>query len=162
MTAGHDAGGAVVPREVDERDHRRDLQLRVRPRDVAPHQLVTVQPLLLCARSALQQVTEVQLVARARRQQDAIAQREQHRVAHDVGRERARQARHPGDLLRLQAVERGHHRVEERLVRVGRLDRGLDVVVHALHDVVAQQPFDDDDTVAFDRLEDIVGFAASR
>ena len=44
------------------------------------------------------------------------------------------------------------HRVEERFVRVGGGDRGLDVVVHALHDVGGQQPFDDDGTVAVDRL----------
>ena len=138
MTAGNDAGGTVVAREVDERDHRRDLQLGMRPRDVAPHQLVAVEPLLVGTRSALQQVAQVQLVARARRQQDAIAQREQHRVTHHVGREGAGQPRHARDLLRLRPVERGHHRVEVRLVRVGRLDRGLDLVVHASHDVVAQ------------------------
>ena len=160
VTPRHDARRAVVLREVDERDHGRELQLRVGPRDVAPHQLVAVQPLLLGTRSALQQVAEVQLVARARRQQDAVAQREQQRVAHHVGREGARQARHAGDLLGLGAVERGHDRVEERFVRVGRVDRGFDVVVDALHDVAAQQPFDDDDTVPVDRCEDVVGVAA--
>ena len=77
-------------------------------------------------------------------------------MAHHVGRGYAREAWHSGDLLRLQAVERGHHRVEERLARVGRRDRELDLVVDALHDVVAQQCFDDDDTVALDRLEDVV------
>ena len=157
MAAGNDAGGAVVAREVDERDHRRDLQLGMRPRDVAPHQLVAVQPLLVGPGSALQQVAEVQLVARARRQQDAIAQREQHRVAHHVGREGARDARHARDLLRLRPVERGHDRVEERLVRVGRVDRSLDLVVHPSHDVARQQPLDDHDTVPLDRLEDVVG-----
>ena len=54
---------------------------------------VAVQPLLVGTGATLQEVAEVQLVARARRQQHAVADREQQRVAHDVGRERPRRSR---------------------------------------------------------------------
>ena len=67
VAAGHEPGRAVLAGEVDERDHRRELQLGVRPRHVAPHQLVAVQPLLLGAGPALEQVAEVELEAGAAR-----------------------------------------------------------------------------------------------
>ena len=87
MTAGNDAGRAVLAREVDERDHRRELELGRRLRDVAPHRFVAMQPLLVGARTPLQQMPEVELIARARRREDPIAQREEQRMAHDVDRE---------------------------------------------------------------------------
>jgi hypothetical protein len=88
MTSGDDARRAVVAREVDEGDDRRQLQLGVRPGNVAPHGLVAVQPLLLRTGAPLQEVTQVELVARARWQENAVAYCKEERVAHDLGCER--------------------------------------------------------------------------
>ena len=135
MTAGNDASGAVLAGEVDERDHRRELELRRRLRHIAPHRFVTMQPLLVGARSALQEMPDVELVPRARRRQDAIADREQQRMTHDVDREGPRNSRHAGHLLGERAVERLHDRVEQRFVGIGCLDCRLDLGVDARDDV---------------------------
>ena len=162
VAAGHEARGAVVAREVDERDHGRELQLdSVRARHVAPDGLVAVQPLLVGAGSALQQVADVELIARACGQQDAIGEREQQGCAHHVGRKGARDARDTRDLARLRAVERGQHRVEHRRLGIGRRDRGLDFVVDARDDVRVEQTFDDGGAVVADRRVDVVGMGVA-
>ena len=160
MTAGNDPGRAVLAREVDERDHRRELELRRRLRDVAPHRLVAMQPLLVGARTALQQMPEVELIARARRREDPIAQGEEQRMAHDVDREGPRDARHPRHLLGERAVKRLHDRVEQRLVGIGGGDGILDLGVDPVDDVEREQPLDDHGAVAFDRSVDRIGIAA--
>ena len=43
----------------------------------------------------------------------------------------------------MRTVERGEHRVEELGVGIGRVDRGLDLVVDPRHDVGRQQALDD-------------------
>ena len=143
MAPRHDAGRAVLAREVDEHDHRRDLHLGVRARHVAPDDLVAVQPLLVGARTALEQVPEVQLVAGARREQHPVAELEQQRLAHHVDGERRRDARDAADLLGVRPVERGEHRVEQLGLGIGGVDRGLDLVVHPRHDVGGDQILDD-------------------
>ena len=152
VAARHETRGAVVAREVDERDDRCELQLDAAcARHVAPHRLVAVQPLVLRAGTALQQVSDVELVARARRQQHAVGEREQERRAHHVGREGRRQAGHPRDLPRLRAVKGLEHGVEHRRRRVGRGDRRLDLVVDARDDVRVEQALDDRGAVVADR-----------
>ena len=159
MTSGDDAGRAVLAREVDERDHRRELELGRRLRDVAPHRLVAMQPLLLGAGTALQQMAEVELIARARGRQDAVAQGEQQRMAHDVDREGPRDAGHARDLLGERAVERLHDRVEQRLVGIRGRHRGFDLGVDARDHLEREQPFDDRGAVAIDGGVDRIGFA---
>ena len=109
MTPGHDARRAVFAREIDERDHRRELELGMRARHVAPDHLVPVQPLLLGAGPALEQVTDVQLVARARRQQDPIAERVDGRPLRLREEPAARAGIRPPDV-----AERHGHRAERK------------------------------------------------
>ena len=159
MAAGNDARRAVLAREVDERDHGRELQFRMWARDVAPNRFVAVQPLFVTARATLQEVAQVELIARARRRQDAVAHLEQEGMAHHIDGERARDARHARDLLGEAAVELLHDRVEVRLVGIcgvdGRVDLGVDPVDH----VERQQPVDDRGAVAIERLADRVRWA---
>src|SRR5450631_3082535 len=65
VTSGDDPGGPVLAGEVDERDDRRELEFGMWLRDVAPDRFVTVQPLLLGSGAALEEMTEVELVAGA-------------------------------------------------------------------------------------------------
>ena len=116
VTARHDTRRAVVGGEVDERDHRRDLDLGMRVGQVHPHQLVAVDHLLLRARTAVQHVRDVELVRRAARQQDRVAHRPVHRVREDLGREHARLARDAGDVARLRAEEPLDHVVDEHAI----------------------------------------------
>ena len=148
MAAGYDAGRAVVAGEVDERDHRRELQLGLGPRDVVPDGFVAVQHLLGRARAALQEMAEVELEGGARGQQHTVADREQQRVAHHVGGEGARDRGDTRDLFRERPVERGQHRVEDRLVGIRGGDRGLDLGVDAGDDLGFEQALDDHRTVA--------------
>ena len=53
VAAGDNTGATVVTGEVDEGDDGGQLQLRRRLGHVAPHRLVTVEQLLVGARSAL-------------------------------------------------------------------------------------------------------------
>jgi hypothetical protein len=76
VTPGDDARRAVVAGEVDEGDHGRELEFTVGTGNVAPHRFVTVLPLLVGTGPALQEMADVQLVTRARRQENAIAQGE--------------------------------------------------------------------------------------
>jgi hypothetical protein len=61
-------------------DHGRHLQLRRWLGHVTPDRLVTVEQLLLRPWSALEEVAEIELVARARRKQNAVAQGQEQRM----------------------------------------------------------------------------------
>ena len=124
---------------------------------VAPHGFVAVQPLRLGSGPALEEMTEVELVRRARWQQHAVAQGEQERMAHHVGGERPRDRRHAGDLPSLRPVERRHDRIEHRVVRVGGRDRVVNLVVDARDDLHCEQPVDDHSAVACEHRVDPVG-----
>ena len=162
MTPGHDASRTVVASEVDEHDHRGELEFRRGLRHVTPYRFVAMQPLFLGARSALQQVPEVQLIPRACGRQDPIAEREQQRVTHDVDGERPRNSGHPRHLFGERAVERLHDRVEQRLAGIGCRDRRLDLFIDPVDDVETQETLDDHRAVAIDRRGDRIGLARSR
>jgi hypothetical protein len=72
-------------------------------------------------------------------------------MAHHIDGERARDTGNAGNLARVRAVERGHDRIEVRLVRIRGSDRGFDLVVHAVHNVGREQPFDDRRAVTLKR-----------
>src|ERR1017187_5773065 len=108
MAAGDDAGGPVFTGEVDEGDHGGPLQLRRWFGHVAPDRLVTVEQLLVSSWSALEKVAEIELVARARGKQDAVAQGQEQRVAHHLGGERRGDGARARDLFRVRTVERLH------------------------------------------------------
>src|SRR5260370_41730242 len=96
-------------------------------------------------------MAEIELIARAGRRQNAIAEREQEWMTHDVDRERRGDARHAGDLLGERAVKGLHERIEQRFVGVGGRNRVLDLRVDPRHDVEGEQTLDDGCAVAFDR-----------
>ena len=62
VAPGHDPRRAGVDAEVAQRDHRRDLELVVRAREVRPDVFVAVGDLRLRAGAARDQVTEVEPV----------------------------------------------------------------------------------------------------
>ena len=123
---------------------------------VAPHELVAVEPLLVGTRAALEQMAEVELVARARREEHPVAERQEERMAHHVDREGARDAGDTTDLLRARAVERLDHRVEQLFVGIGGGDRGLDLVVDLRDDVEREELLDDHGAVAVECAVDII------
>ena len=73
MAAGSHARRAVLGGEVDECEHRRHLHVAVRLSQVRPHRFVAMQELVGGARAAVEQLRDVQPVARAARQQDLVA-----------------------------------------------------------------------------------------
>ncbi len=73
----------------DERDHGCELELRMGDGHVAPHELVAVEDLLVGTGAALEQVAQIELVARARREEQPVAERQEEWMAHHVDREGA-------------------------------------------------------------------------
>ena len=157
MAAGDDAGAAVLTSEVDEGDHGRHLQLRRWLGHVTPDRFVTVEQLLLRPRSALEEVTEIELVARTRRKQDAVAQPQKQRMAHHLCGERRREGAGAGDLFRAGAVERLHDRVEQFRVGIGGLEDCPDFVVDPGDDFGAEQSVEDHRSISLDDYLDRVG-----
>jgi hypothetical protein len=152
MAAGNGARRAFA-REVDER-----ITVRAAVRCGAgrrSNRFVAVQPLFRRPGHAAE-VAQVELIARARRRQDAVAQLEQKRMAHHIDGERTRDARHARDLLGEAAVELLHDRVEERLVGIRGVDGRVDLGVDAVDHIERQQPVDDRGAVAIERLADRV------
>ena len=135
MAPGHDAGGAVLAGEVDEGDHRRQLELGPGPRHVAPDGFVPVQPLLVGARAPLEEMAEVELVAGTRRQEDAVTDGEEQGMAHHVDREAAREPGCAGNLLGERPVELLHDRVEQVFFGVGSIECRAHLLVHPIDDV---------------------------
>ena len=125
VAAGHDARRAVLRAEVHQRDHRGHLQLRVRARHVHPDQLVAVQELRRRARPARDQVADVELVARARGQQHAVAHAEVDGMGQHLGREGARVRGEARDVPRLVAEEELDGGVQVLHARVGRREGRL-------------------------------------
>ena len=73
MAARHDDRRTQLGPKVDQRDHRGELHLGVGSWQVDPDVLVAVQELLLGSGSAVHHLGHVQLVARAVRPQDPVA-----------------------------------------------------------------------------------------
>ena len=159
MAARGDARGPVLGGEVDERDDRRDLHLRVGPREVDPHGFVAVEDLLLRARAALEDVRDVQLVRRAARQQHRIAHTAVHGMGEDLRGEDARLARDTGDVARPGAEEPLDHVVHERSVlREQRaLEERIDLRVEPTEEVGVEEVLHDHRAVLGERVDDALG-----
>src|ERR1700728_2255604 len=130
MAAGDDAGGPVLTSEVDESDNGSHLKFWRRLGYVTPNRLVTVEQLFLRSGTALEEVTKIELVAGARRKQDAVAQCQEQRMAHHLGGECWREGAGARDLFRTGTVERLHDRVEQFRVGIGCVEDCPDFVVY--------------------------------
>ena len=101
-------------------------------------------------------MAEVELVARARRKQDAVAERQEQRVAHHLGSEGGGDGAGAGDLFRARTVEGLHDRVEQLCVGIGGVKDRADLVVYPGEDVGGKQSFEDRGAVTLDdRLDGV-------
>jgi hypothetical protein len=150
VAARHESGRAVVTGEVDQRDHRGELQLREWFGDVRPYALVAVEPLVLRAGPALQDLAQVELEASAVRTEHPFGETEEDAMAHDLDREGLRDPWHAWDVLREGTHEGLRHRVEHRAVRICGFDGIVDLVVDVSNDIGAEQPLHDHPTVALE------------
>ena len=125
VAARHDPRGAVFGGKVAEREHRLDLQRRLRPRHIGPGGFVVMQFLLRFARPYLDQLAGVQQVVPAVRQQEMIGGFCQQRVQHEfdegvgLGRQAVdanrRQAVKLDDFLVGGVPEAGRYRIDETI-----------------------------------------------
>ena len=128
---------------------------------VHPDQLVAVQQLRGGAGAARDQVPEVQLVARAGRQQHAIAHAPEDGVDHHLGREAARDGGHAGHMAGLVAEEELERGVQVLHAGVGRRERRLDLAAdgrdHALPDEAVHDHRAVSGERGMDRIDRLVG-----
>lgn len=108
------------------------------------------------AGQAFQQVGQIELVARTRRSEDAVAQGHQQRMDHDLGGEGGRLAGQSGDVTGLR-MEDLHARVEMAHVGVGHVDERLDLRVDRSDDVGRYEIVDDDCAILPERVYDLGG-----
>ena len=153
-----DARRTVVHGELDERDHRGQLDLGVRLRQVDPDVLVAVQVLPFGAGAAVEHVRDVELVARAAGAEDGVARGSEERVGQDLVGEDRRLARDAGDVARLPPEEPGDRVVEEPAIVLGSspVEQRVELRVEPAEHVRVEDVLDDDGAVAGQRLRDVL------
>ena len=154
MAAGHDAGSAVLGLEVDERNHRGDLDVVVGPRKVRPHVFVAMGDLRLGTGTPDDEVPEVQPVARALWEQDGVADRQVRGVGHHLVREGGRHRRERRHVLGVRAEERLDGRVDRPHSGFGFGHRGVDFVVDRDDGLRTDQLVDEHGTVLAELVDD--------
>ena len=154
VAAGHHTGRAVVGAEVDERDQRCDLQLVVRAREVRPHVLVAMGDLGFRAGTPRDQVTEVEAIARAGRQQDLVADVPVGVMGHHLVGERRRDCGQRRDVLGAGPEEGLDHRVDGAHPGLGVGDRVGDFGVDRVDGRVGDESVDEDRAVGAEGVGD--------
>lgn len=124
-----------------------------------PNQLIAVQELLRGAWPSIEHVSNVELVARARRQQYRVADSEQHGVTQHFFAKDPGLGGDAGNVSRLRAEEGADQRVDELAIGFRRRQTIVDLRVEAADDVVGQQSladhgssFDQRGNDGFDRI----------
>ena len=120
--------------------------------------------LLRRAGTTVEDVGDVELIRRAAREQDRVAEGSVHRVGEDLGREHPRPTGDAGDVARLRAEEPLDHVVEEGAVlrRDGGLDERVELGVEAGEQVGVEEVLDDDGAVALERVDQDLGGCVRR
>ena len=154
VTAGHHTRRAVVGAEVDERDQRCDLQLVVRAREVRPHVLVAMRDLGFRARTPRDQVTEVEAIPRAGRQQDLVADAPVGVMGHHLVGERRRDRGQRRDVLGAGPEEGLDHRVDGAHPGLGGGDRVGDFGVDRVDGRLGDESVDEDRAVGAEGVGD--------
>ena len=114
-----------------------------------PDHLVAMDQLLRRAGTTIEDMSDVELIRRAAREQDRVADGSVHRMSEDLGREHPRPAGDAGDIACLRAEEPLDDVVEEGAVlrRDGGLDERVQLAVEASQQVGVEEVLDDDGAI---------------
>ena len=129
----------------------------MRPRQMHPDVLVAVQELLLGPGPSVHHLGDVQLIARAVRPQDRIADVRVEGMAEDLLAEDARPCRHARDLPHAISVEVVDRRVQIGAVGAHLLEDRIDLRVEAREQVGVEHSLDDHGAVLAETAHDVFG-----
>ncbi len=129
-----------------------------------PNQLVAVDQLLGRTRSAVEDMGDVELIGRAAREKDCIAEGSIHRMGEDLRCEHSRPSRHARHVACLRAEEPLDGVVDEGPVlrRKSGLDERVELGVETAEQDGVEEALHDDGAVALECGDDALGICVNR